>query len=501
MPPIDNPQEVLQGVADRAQELKAQKDRTTVSAARLADPVNRITVPEPKVATQTPVNSNMIQGVSDGITFTLDEFRANQQKRSDLMEQQAALAGQGSIGDFLQEQREEFEIPDNLKTLKDIQLQLADMDEGSDLTKTRIQGAGGQTLSQSQREVTQEDRENAVRRSGLAARAAVLEGNIETSTALVNQAVQTMYQDRTLQNQNLIAQINSIQSVLGEQTPQLLEQDRRKYEEDQAAVQRVQGAVDAAMQSGAATEADIRTLTDPSISDEQRLAAAQGIVSRGASEMRNLDVASKQASIAASRASVSLAERKFQYQKQQDTLAAELEAMMSAGEVSEQEAEDIQKVEQALTLQDLTTQLRNHPGFDQSVGSIGSRIIGLEGGIAGQAFNALSGQGAGFDALYDQLTNNLTLGNLDKMSGVLSETDIQILSGAASRLKKTTTEKEFLGVLDEMDRVFERTVQDRGITPSQAEFYYGADSDALSEVDFIYDNAFTTNAIGNTTSF
>ena len=47
---------------------------------------------------------------------------------------------------------------------------------------------------------------------------------------------------------------------------------------------------------------------------------------------------------------------------------------------------------------------------------------------------AVTTTGLEAEAYFDQIKNNLTLENLDKMSGVLSETDIKILSGAASAL-------------------------------------------------------------------
>ncbi len=55
--------------------------------------------------------------------------------------------------------------------------------------------------------------------------------------------------------------------------------------------------------------------------------------------------------------------------------------------------------------------------------------------------------GTDAEASFDNIRNNLTLENLDKMSGVLSETDIKILSNAASRLvpgmSKSAMMKEF----------------------------------------------------------
>ncbi len=94
------------------------------------------------------------------------------------MDQQAQIAGEGTLSELFSSQQEQFGIPQNMKTLQDLQLQLSDIDTGSDLTQTRLQGAAGQTAGQAGREITQEQRENAVRRAGTAARAAIIQGTL-----------------------------------------------------------------------------------------------------------------------------------------------------------------------------------------------------------------------------------------------------------------------------------------------------------------------------------
>ena len=294
---------------------------TSVTADQLSQPVTPVTVPQPQVAETTPVNDNMIKGVGEN---TQNIIAAQTQEAADLKalrDQQAQIAGEGTLSELFSSQQEQFGIPQNMKILQDLQLQLSDIDTGSNLTQSRIAAAPGQTAGQAGREITQEQRENAVRRAGTAARAAIIQGNIETASALVSQAVQTAYQDRTLRNSNLINQINSLQGVVDGQTSQLLEADKREYEADQAVIQRVADAVDDAMNSGAATQEDIRTLTDPKLSDEDRLAAAQGIVSRGQTQMRDLEVQSQEANIRQSNASAANSFDSIRSRKLNDELA------------------------------------------------------------------------------------------------------------------------------------------------------------------------------------
>lgn len=54
---------------------------------------------------------------------------------------------------------------------------------------------------------------------------------------------------------------------------------------------------------------------------------------------------------------------------------------------------------------------------------------------------AVSDTGVEAEAYFDNIKNNLTLENLDKMTGVLSETDIKILSTAATALQKGMSKK------------------------------------------------------------
>ena len=152
-----------------------------------------------------------------------------------------------------------------------------------------------------------EQREEAVRSAGLAARAAVLQGNIQTATQLAKDTVDLAYKDRTLEAQNLIAQINYFQGIADDQTSQLLERDKRQYEAELAQIEELKTNIANAMVSGA-TQSEIATLNDPNTPDADKLALAQQITARGANEMRNLDIAQSQASIRASNASAQKAE-------------------------------------------------------------------------------------------------------------------------------------------------------------------------------------------------
>jgi len=66
---------------------------------------------------------------------------------------------------------------------------------------------------------------------------------------------------------------------------------------------------------------------------------------------------------------------------------------------------------------------------------------------------AITDSGLEAEAFFDNIKNNLTLENLDKMTGVLSETDIKILSTAATSLQKGMSRKAMIGEMNKIKEV------------------------------------------------
>lgn len=282
--------------------------QTTVSASDISKPPQQVTVPEPQVGSIPAGTLNVARNVSRNAQGFIEAQTAESQRLKELQETYGGLTEQGSLSDFFTSQREEFgATPEALKELQDIQLRLNDMDTESGVTQTRIEGAAGQTLATAQREVTQEQRENAVRSAGLAARAAVIQGNIQTATQLAKDAVNIEYQDRQLEATNLLNQINMVQGQVDSQTAQLLEEEKRVYEAELAKIQEVKDNVANAMVNGA-TQTEISQLTSDSMGDDEKIALAQSITARGAGEMRSLEMQQRGASIRASNASAKLSE-------------------------------------------------------------------------------------------------------------------------------------------------------------------------------------------------
>lgn len=252
----------------------------------------------------TPVTEPGIPDrVNNTVNNVLGSIRSQSETAKKLQEEQAAFQSfaEGQSGfDIQNEQLERFGVtPEKLQELEDIQLQLADRATESGVTKTRIQGAAGQTAAQAQREVTQEDREEAVRSAGLAARAAVLQGNIETGRQLATDAVNIALQDRTFQANAQLQAIQDLKDVVDEETAQLLTAEQRQYDAELAKIEELKTSISEAIVNGA-SQSEIAQLNSPNVSDEDKLALAQSITARGATEMRDLEIQSLKASNAAS---------------------------------------------------------------------------------------------------------------------------------------------------------------------------------------------------------
>ena len=269
----------------------------TISANDLATPVQPVNPP----METPPEPNNRVGSLIGNVTRDTQGFITNQseeaQRAREIAGEMASLSGQGS-GDVRSTLNEQFQIPQNLQELRDIQLQLADRGTETNIQNTRI--GQGNSIAQGNREITQNQRESAIRDAGLAARASVLQGNIETASTLVSQAVQDFNADRTFKNNQMINQLNYFQGLADEQTGQLLEQEKRKYQEDQRQITRAESAVDAAVSSGYATPDQMDKMLKLSADPAAQGDYARGIVAQGAIDQRLLDNMAQRSSIAAS---------------------------------------------------------------------------------------------------------------------------------------------------------------------------------------------------------
>lgn len=466
-------------------EAEAQRKRfglePVVSANELVNPTPTVTPPTPIVNTN---DGSRTRNLIDNTTANTQQFITSQSENAQRRDELANLLGEQEFDAAGQRQKlsDQFGVAPNLARLQDIQTQLAQANTQSGLTKVGIAGAAGQTLSQGQRELTQEDRENAVRNAGLAAEASVLQGNIETASTLINNAMQDFYSDRTLKNQNMINQLEYFSGLADEETSQLLKQEQRKYEEDQRQIIRAESAVDAAVSSGFASPEELKQITSLAGNPEAQTALAQKIVARGAADAMFMDRAFKQASIA------NIYDQMAARTQSNNQKLIELAEKQSLTEKEEREKKTLAS-EKALQIKSLAEKLRDHPALSTAIGPVSSKIGGFST-LAGA-----SGQRAEVLALIDQLSGSLTLENTKYLKGAMSDKDLDLLAGAASRLKATGVgEPAYETAINEVIDVATRTINQNGLTTEQATFFGYVDSEEAQLLNDMWGNTEEINS-------
>lgn len=281
----------------------------TVSANELANPPARVQPPIPEVA----VPNTRTGAIIDNVATNNEGFITAQTEEAARARELANLLGTQTFDAAGQRQalNEQFGQPQNLARLTDIQTQLTKRNEQTRLAQAEAT-AGGAGAVQAQRAITLADKQAAIRDAGLAAEAAVLQGNIQTASTLINEAMSDYYQDRQLNNQNMINQLNYFQGIADEQTSQLLAKEQRKYEEDQRQVIRAETAVDAAITSGYASPEDLKKITSLAGEPQLQTAYAQTVVAnaaRQAAAMERQKLAISQANLAVSQSTADLNRR------------------------------------------------------------------------------------------------------------------------------------------------------------------------------------------------
>lgn len=427
------------GMETVAETVKRAQDllKPTISANELTNPTPTVTPPVPNVNTNTGVTT---AGIVNNVATDLQQTLGSDLEARKKADEYAALLGadQTTGQEIRNQYYDQFGVTADMQRRKDILNQIAKSNEASNLQKVQIQ-SGGQGAIQGQRSITQEDREQAVRTAGLAAEASILQGNIETASTLINQAMSDYYSDRQMQNANMIQQLNYYSGIADEQTKQLLQREQRKYEEDQAKVQRVQKAIDSALTTGAATTKEVAMLTDPKTTDSERLALAQLIQARGATEVRNLEMQSAQ---------TDLAIKAKQLAKLREPVVATRETSVidvngnkqlidtQTGEViasfgPETSLDEIELARDTNFVNNVDI-LKTHPGLNSSVGALGITRVGIA--------DAIIGEKTDFIGSVESVIKQLTLNTYEEAKakgmtfGAMSQGEWDILGQAATKI-------------------------------------------------------------------
>lgn len=284
---------------------------------------------------------------------------------------------------------------------------------------------------------------------------------IDDKIAIETEGLQTELQnlrDFAQRNQNRLTNLQrqSIQTQI--------ENRRKQLERERQSIQRTQEAVAGAVQSGEATREEVQRLSSNDLSRRQKQALARSIQARAVRKQTALERAQKRADIRESRA---------QLQKTQAEIG------QIAAEATPKN--DKQEQEKAASILSLVRDLKNDQTFSAAVGPLSSKADPL---------NVFTGEVNEFEATLEQLQNSLTLGNLDKLSGRLSDKDIDLLARAATSLRRDLPEQEFRKELNRIERTFEDALTDADA--STLSVASGLPEEDVNEVEKIFGNKKTS---------
>lgn len=252
-------------------------------------PQSRIQLPTP---TQPTTSSQFVQNLQPAIQAGSDGIIRAQTKEADtrndllnrLMANEVTPTGDvyqeslnKQISQLTGKRPEEF-----MQSLADANTRLATLQGKFRTGAQAISGAKGQSQAFEGVQLNELDRQQAVEVGNQALLVQALQGNFDTARQIALDTANFATEDRKAELNNLLAQYDAISGVVEGQEAQLIQKERDKVEAEKAELERTQTAIDTAIMSGGATVADMQQLTNPNLSNQEKLSIAQGVVAKTA---------------------------------------------------------------------------------------------------------------------------------------------------------------------------------------------------------------------------
>lgn len=182
-------------------------------------------------------------------------------------------------------------------------------------------------------------------------------------------------------------------------------------------------------------------------------------------------------------------------QRQEEAMRAIEEELIAEDEENESKAEAMLAIKQTLT------GLDTHPGMSSAVG-FGTKksLIGSIPFVSGEAISGTARKD--FEVQTTRLSNMFLVDNLDKMTGVLTDKDLEVLRSEGTTINdfdqsEESWLKEYQRIMDMVDR----GLKEHGITTEQAKFYYGFEDSTIEGVRDVYDLNETSTKAFNPANF
>ena len=488
--------ETMNETVSRAKEMvntssdnQASESLSAPDVSKIESPATPLTTPETG-ATPTPLEE---------FTTVTPEMVAEQQALRERRAAQTAtgqdlyegLLGLGTKGQATIQAEQEAGIGRLSTELTDVENEIAQKSLRFRRDRERIETQGG-TVAQVNAKLNEVSRKQNREIADLEVIRAARSNSLTNAQNLVNRQIELEFGDK-------IAQVNALKFIYDENKESLTkEEDRllqqtikreeRAFEVASNEFARLKDAqytmLEYAKENGAPNNV-LKSILQSETAEGAALAAGQ----YGVDPVRQANLANTYNQIKVRNAELDL-------KRNQIALSQLSDAQKAAEEESVEK--ELQKVEAEAALSNLqlisdiykinpdgSTEI--HPGFSGAVGAgIGKTFRGVANAIPFVSVDtegATSGTSkADFIGTHEQIKNSLTLENLDLMSGVLSETDIKILSSAATKLDLSLSEDAYIQEIQKIQNVFQRTVDKFGVTPEQAQFYYNFTPEEVGSV-------------------
>lgn len=171
---------------------------------------------------------------------------------------------------------------DFVKQFTDANTRLAQLQGVFNTGMQKISSAKGQSQVFEGLQLNEANRQKAVEVGNQALVVQAMQGNIETARQIALDTSKFASEDRANKLQSLMAQFQSLDGIVQGQEKQLIEKAKAKADQELKQLERTQSYVDSAISSGDASVQEMQQLTDPKLTDQEKMAVAAQIINRSA---------------------------------------------------------------------------------------------------------------------------------------------------------------------------------------------------------------------------
>lgn len=436
-------------------------NQPVISANSLIAPPKPVVLPQPGVATLPSQFVNNLQPVMQQSQQGLVKAETREAAMKDdvlnrLMNQDKPDS-QGTFNNSFNSVGGE----DFLKGFTDENTKLAMMQGKFRTQEQRINSTAGSKIQRGY-ELGELSREEAVQVGNQALVVAAMQGNLNTARQIAMDTVNFAVQDREMELQNLTAQYDALNGIVDKQTQQLVDNKRIETQRELEEIDYTRKLSNEAIMSGLASVEEMQQLSNPNLDNTAKQSLAQSIMAKAASENRNMaledrafdqesELFSREMELQKFMASISggdvdtqvvdIGGRKVLINSQTGQTIADLSGEQGV------EASELALTQSQESINSLNTLLTENSGLNSAVGP---NALSRSTNWFTKLFSADSWTGArsNFIGKVESLRSQLTLETLVQAKaqgatfGALSDSEMKVLSSAASKLGTWAIEKD-----------------------------------------------------------